>query len=188
VHTEASIHRLLTALAAKPASLQVSVSMLFGAPGETLATVDYATRWIKEYADAGIVFYYNVGLRIYPGTRLFCDWQQGRLDRRMCFGPGLADGGLSPVVYCAAGPPRVLTGRIAQALVDCANARRLAAYRSAAFDESLRLVHVAAANWHRGDVASAATAVRDLGIGITRDSQAMEAALRLEQDLRTPTA
>jgi radical SAM superfamily enzyme YgiQ (UPF0313 family) len=184
VHSEQSIHRLLEALREAPAALSVSASILFGAPGETLSTINYAAEKIREYSDSRVLFYYNVGLRLYPGTPLFKDWWEGRLDATLCHGPGCADGGLSPLIYCAPAPPRVLCRKIEDDLAACPNARLIAASRSAASDESLRLLHVAAGAWFRGDTGAAVAALKTLGFAEGVRGGLAQAAFRQLRHLR----
>jgi hypothetical protein len=184
VHTEESICRLLDAIVEVRGSLQVSASILFGAPGETISTIDYAVDKIRRYSSGGITFYYNVGIRLYPGTPLFEDWRKSRLDARSCYGPGVIDGGISPLVYCAPGAPRVLSRKIADGLEGCRNARSIAPWRATDADESLRLLHVAAASWHRGDLDSAVAVLDRLGISERTSSNVVRSAFRVERELR----
>jgi hypothetical protein len=174
----------LSALAEGKPSLKVSASVLFGAPGESLSTIEYAIRYIREYAAKGIEFYYNVGLRLYPGTPLFNDWSQGRLDSRLCYGPGRFDDGQSPLIYCAPGSPRIVARRIADAVSHFANVRSIAISRSANDDETLRLLHVATASWHRGNVIAASRILGGLGIRTTEGTDFESAILGTERRLR----
>lgn len=184
VYPEAAVHHLLSALTRAPRGLRVGVSILFGAPGETLETIEYAVDHMRRYAAHGMEFYYNVGLRLYPGTPLFTDWKEGRLDPALCLGPGRKDGGVSPLVYCAPGSPRLLSLKISKALAHCPSVHLIAASRPKDADESLRRLHVVASRWFRGDVDAAASLLGRMGVLSSGDGTVLRRALHLERCLR----
>jgi radical SAM superfamily enzyme YgiQ (UPF0313 family) len=150
-YTDSQVIKLLDAFC-NAKCVNASVGLLFGAPGETNETIDFAIRQMKYFAARGIIFYYSAGVRIYPGTSLYMDWRNGSLNSEFCYGPGKVDDCRSPMVYCEPYAPRQLARLIARRCDGSVGIRRLATYRDAPNDDLLRMAYVALAMWHRGDL------------------------------------
>ena len=80
-------------------------------PGESEESLSYASRRMQDYTANGFTFYYNVGVRIYPGTPYAEQWKQSQ-SKKGYYGPGQEDEALSPLVYCAPESPRVLAAEL----------------------------------------------------------------------------
>lgn len=90
--------------------VQLYAGILLGGPKEDEATIQYAIRRMKEHARRGFTFYYNVGVRIYPGTPF--GLQDYANEAGSFYGPGKDDGGISTLVYCSPDSPRRLASRL----------------------------------------------------------------------------
>ncbi|WP_222125205.1 B12-binding domain-containing radical SAM protein [Paenibacillus xylanexedens] len=103
---------------------QFYAGILLGGPGENEETLNYAARRMQDYTARGFTFYYNVGVRIYPGTPYAELWKKSR-DKQGYYGPGQADEALSPLVYCAPESPRVLAAKLEKRFEDDPNVFRM---------------------------------------------------------------
>lgn len=162
VHTEKAIHTLLTALSAFSGSLKVTASILFGAKGESAESIRYAADHMKAYADEGIIFYYNPGIRIYPGTRIYTDWISGALDPAHCYGSGKDDDALSPLVYCSPDSPQALSKMLYEAFREHTNIHGIDSGRPISGDEPLRKINIAFSKWYSGNVKEAVALLQEL--------------------------
>lgn len=100
------------------AELPITVSLLFGLPGETDATVSQSLALIRAYPRA--TFTYSVGARIYPSTPLA---ERARRFPQHVYGERPHDP-LAVSVYSEPGPPWELAARVRDALAGTRNAER----------------------------------------------------------------
>jgi hypothetical protein len=187
-HSETSIHKTLQGLRHMEPRLGVSASVLFGAPGESDATIAYAVRHMRNYAVAGVEFYYNTGIRLYPGTRFFEQWESGALEAARCYGDGLRDRGISPLVYCSPTEPRTLARHIASEVQGYDNIRSLGPPQDPRLDSAFRMLAVAAMSWRRGDLKSAQLALANIPLEAHNGRESVRAALQYEREHRTRQA
>lgn len=114
---EDDIAQLLDGFAPYLRQTQFYAGVLLGGPGESEETLACAVQRMKEEAARGFTFYYNVGVRVYPGTPFAEQWQRAA-DPTHYYGPGLHDGAVSPLVYCAPQAPRPLAARLESVFAD----------------------------------------------------------------------
>jgi hypothetical protein len=87
--------------------LDTTVDLIFGLPGETLATVDHSLAMMEAFPTGPLRRYeYTFGGRIYPGTPL-CAYVEQHADPSHLYGM-LSQDRLSPQWYCAPLPPKQL--------------------------------------------------------------------------------
>nr|WP_283809154.1 radical SAM protein [Tumebacillus amylolyticus] len=108
---EKDLDALLDAFEPYIGQVQLYAGILLGGPGEDETTLQYAMDRMKQHAKRGFTFYYNVGVRIYPGTPFGLQFLEDRTQAGY-YGPGKHDDGLSALVYSAPQSPRVLAARV----------------------------------------------------------------------------
>lgn len=114
-----TVARMVEALESyQAAGLPVSVSLLFGLPGETDATVAQTLALIRRYP--GVKFTYSCGARIYPSTPLAA---HARDHPANVYRDDSGDP-LGVAVYSEPGPPWELARAIRDALAGAGNAER----------------------------------------------------------------
>ncbi|MGI8576782.1 MAG: B12-binding domain-containing radical SAM protein [Nocardioidaceae bacterium] len=120
-HVAETLDRMITG---NDGTMTVHVGILFGAPGETRATMAYTAEQMRRYADEGVRIGYSCGLRVYPNTPLA---RHASLDPRHLYthpttpvvpatdGPAFPDQTflLDTVVYYEPMPPRQMAGELA---------------------------------------------------------------------------
>ena len=186
-HKEKNIHDLLEALISAQLQIDVSGSILFGAPGETLESIGYAISQIEKYSKQGVTFYYNTGLRVYQGTPLYDNWKNGYF-KKMFYGPGLIDDAQSPLVFCSPESPRILAKKIDDVLLKNPYVRGIDSGRSIESNQILRLINVALSRWFKGDILSAENIIRDLHLPRNSNSDLLEHLILCEQQIRSGIA
>jgi hypothetical protein len=114
-----SVAQMVEALESyRAAGLPASVSLLFGLPGETDATVADTLALIRRYPD--VKFTYSCGARIYPSTPLA---ERGRSHPDHVYRDDSGDP-LGVAVYSEPAPPWELAASIRDALAGARNAER----------------------------------------------------------------
>ncbi|KEO82592.1 hypothetical protein EL26_14500 [Tumebacillus flagellatus] len=114
---EKDLEAILDAFEPYIGHIQLYAGILLGGPGEDESTLAYAMQRMKEHAKRGFTFYYNVGVRIYPGTPFGKQFLENP-DASGYYGPGKSDGGLSALIYSAPEAPRVLAARLEERFQD----------------------------------------------------------------------
>ncbi len=183
-HKEKQIHKVLDAFAAYSDKLHISCSILLGGPEETLESIAHAANYMIHYAKKGILFYYNVGIRIYPGTPLHDDWKNGQLNAAHLYGFGLNDDAISPLVYSSPSPSRILTKKLQQEFESYANIRGIEMGRLKHLDDHLRLLMIALAEWYKGNVEETTIILKKLNIYLTTNANLVEKILLYEREIR----
>lgn len=142
---EADILQLIEGLARYREHAQLMAGVLLGGPGESEETLAYAIRRMREAAGTGISFYYNAGVRLYPGTP-FAELLKDPSAAPHLYGEGKTDDALSPLVYCAPKPPRELARELEERFADHPGIFRMNQVKSCALGrEGYRRFLVA---WH----------------------------------------
>lgn len=182
---EADLTRLLTGLALHAQRVQVMAGILLGGPGETEETLAYAVQRMEAEASRGIVFYYNTGVRVYPGTPYAARWAAAP-DEPGYFGPGRKDGGISPLVYCAPLPPRLLAARLELRFANIPGIFRMSQVRSCTLGyEGYRRFLVAWHAWLRGCQGEAAAVLDGIpNLDTDRQAFALRRLIRMRQATR----
>lgn len=143
-YRERDVLELLERLAPYVAATKVMLSILFGGPGETEETLAHAVARIRSFSRRGFVFYYNAGVRVYPGTPLEALAARPEAADHL-YGPGRDAGPTLPLVYCAPCPPRELARRLEEVFASDPNVFRMN-LEIALPPDGYRLFLVA---WHR---------------------------------------
>lgn len=183
-HNEKQIQKILTALDAYKEKVTISCSILLGAPGETISSIKYASKQMMYFAEKGFIFYYNVGIRLYPGTLLYDQWKQEQMKPENLFGSGLSDDGISPLVYCVPKEPRVLTKELTSIFFRYPNIRGIESGRPQSLDPYLRRVTMIIFNWYKGDITMVNKLLKPLNLNLTTNANLIDKILTYEREIR----
>lgn len=179
---EKDLERLLAGFAPYQGQLQLYAGILLGGPGETEETLQYAVRRMKEHTRKGWTFYYNVGVRVYPGT----PFGQSFLafpEASSYYGPGKADAGMSPLVYCTPQAPRLLARRLEKTFASTPRVFRMNKERTLAIGyEGFRRFMVAWHAWLDGRYQEAAHVLAETeGLHLLREGVVLQRLLKMRE-------
>lgn len=179
---EKDLEKLLDGFEPYGHQIQLYAGILLGGPGETEETLQYAVRRMKEHTRKGWTFYYNVGVRVYPGTP-FGQRFLASPEASDYYGPGKADAGISPLIYCSPQAPRLLARRLEKTFADTPRVFRMNKERSLAIGyEGFRRFMVAWHAWLDGRGQEAAHILAETeGLHLLREGVVLQRLLRMRE-------